>query len=207
MMFTRSKDNPKKPAPSPAPVRKESGAPSIISAGVEINGHINSPGEIQLDGTIDGDITCGAFSLGESGKVNGRITADSVTIRGCVDGEICGSKVRLEKTAQVTGDVTHQTLSIEGGARISGHFIHNDSPLDRSSAELEVQGKLAAASTGAERPAQKPEAVDASRQAAQRSGAKPEDMPRREAPRQQEQAQAQTQNQNQAQGGRTKASA
>lgn len=198
MMFTRSKDDPKKPAPSPAPVRKESGAPSIISAGVEITGHINSPGEIQLDGSIDGDIACGAFSLGESGKVTGRITADSVTIRGRVDGEICGSKVRLEKTAQVNGDVTHQTLSIEGGARISGHFIHHDNPLERDATEAREKPVAATAANGAERTAQNPESVDANRTAAQRSGAKPEDMGRREAPRQQEQAQ---------QGGRAKASA
>lgn len=198
MMFTRSKEDPKKPAPSPAPVRKDSGAPSIISAGVEINGHINSPGEIQLDGTIDGDIACGAFSLGESGKVNGRITADSVTIRGRVDGEICGSKVRLEKTAQVNGDVTHQTLSIEGGARISGHFIHHDNPLERGASETrDTSSVVAAAANGAERPAQKAEAADANRAPAQRSNSKPEEMPRREAPRQQEQNQ----------GGRAKASA
>jgi len=136
-MFTRSKDDPKKTTkqthPSPVPVSKDSGAPSIISTGVEIAGNINSPGEIQLDGSIEGDITCGAFSLGESGAVNGRITAESITIRGRVDGEICGVQVRLEKTAQVTGNVTHQTLSVEGGARVSGQFIHSETPLDSAS--------------------------------------------------------------------------
>jgi len=196
MMFTRSKEDPKKSAPSPVPVRKDAGAPSIISTGVEITGNINSPGEIQLDGTIDGDISCGAFSLGESGKVNGRITAESVTIRGRVDGEICGAKVRLEKTAQVFGDVTHQTLSVEGGARVSGHLIHNEKPLEKVNA---APGKpVAATGSTTERSAQPQQAAEQTRApASQNDSGKPNEPQRRESVRQQEQPQ----------GGRAKASA
>jgi len=168
-MFTRSKDDPKtekKAAPpSPLPVQKDSGAPSIISTGVEIVGHITSPGEIQLDGTIEGDISCGAFSLGESGAVNGRVTAESVTIRGRVDGEICGAHVRLEKTAQVNGDVTHQTLSVEGGARVSGHLIHSETPMDKEAKT--AQNKTAPSSL--EAPKTEPAAQQQPKQANQGS--------------------------------------
>lgn len=140
-MFTRSKDDTKQTPPSqaPRPVPKDSGAPSIISAGVEITGNIVSPGEVQLDGTIHGDISCESFSLGESGHVTGRILANSVTIRGKIDGEICGMKVRLDKTAEVSGDVTHQTLSVEGGAKVSGHLIHKESPLEAAAGKANAE--------------------------------------------------------------------
>jgi len=185
-MFTRSKDETKKTLPSgPVPVQKDAGAPSIISAGVEINGHITSPGEIQLDGSIDGDITCDAFSLGESGKVTGRIMASSVTIRGRIEGEICGSRVRLEKTANVTGDVTHETLSVEGGAKVSGQLIHKDNPLES------VTPKAAAAPAAAQGAASSNGARTGSQNhpSSQGSGGKSDDSGRREAARNTESSQ------------------
>lgn len=126
-MFTRSsKTDMKKPETALVPRRETNGAPSIISANVHVSGDIDSPGEVQLDGEVNGNIRCSALILGEAGRVEGKITADSVTIRGHVDGEIVGNLVRLEKTAQITGDISHQTISIEAGARISGQLIHVD---------------------------------------------------------------------------------
>lgn len=133
-MFTRSSpkqsDMIKKAETPPSPRREQSGAPSIISSGVSITGNIESPGEVQLDGVIKGDVHCHALTLGESGSITGKITAESITIKGRVDGEIVGQTVRLEKTAELKGDVVHQTLSVEAGARIAGRIIHSSKPLE-----------------------------------------------------------------------------
>lgn len=138
-MFTRSSrkqdDTMKKAEPALPPRREASGAPSIISDGVSIIGNIDSPGEIQLDGTIDGDVRCHALTLGESGAIRGRIVAETVVIKGRVEGEIAGRSVRLEKTADLKGDIMHQTLSVEAGARIAGRLMHSDQPLETLTAK------------------------------------------------------------------------
>ncbi|WND02278.1 polymer-forming cytoskeletal protein [Temperatibacter marinus] len=109
--------------------------PSIIAADVVIEGNISTKGEIQLEGNIKGDLTCGSVVMGETGSIKGIIEADSVTIRGSVKGEIRARKVRLEKSALVEGDVFHENLSVESGAQITGHFSHSDNPIKKAGDE------------------------------------------------------------------------
>ena len=133
-MFARSKDEPKSNAMQPRTTEKptrsqsNSGAPSIIASDVRIKGNIETVGEIQLDGIIEGDVICGVLSMGEHGAMLGTISADSLIIRGKVEGEIRGKTVRLEKTCKVIGNVYHKTLSIEVGAIINGKFAHTEDP-------------------------------------------------------------------------------
>lgn len=109
--------------------------PSIIGADVQIEGNIKTIGELQLDGVITGDLVCGGLVMGESGAVNGTITAESVTIRGNVTGQIRAKSVRLEKSAVVEGDVYHESLSVEAGAKLTGRFAHTSSPRESAAAQ------------------------------------------------------------------------
>lgn len=102
--------------------------PSIIASDVQIDGNVITKGEIQLDGTVNGDLSCGSVVMGETGSVKGVIEADSVTVRGHVKGEIRARTVRLEQSAVIEGDVYQENLSVESGAQITGHFAHSDKP-------------------------------------------------------------------------------
>ena len=96
--------------------------PSIISADVTIKGNLSTSGEIQLDGTIEGDVKSNAVTVGENGTVKGKISADDVTVKGTVKGSITSRSIRVEKSAKIVGDLCHQTLSIEAGASIEGNL-------------------------------------------------------------------------------------
>lgn len=135
-MFSKSKEDMKKPATISSPAARQSGTPtpSIIGSDVEIEGNVRTVGELQLDGIIHGDLTCGGLVMGESGSVKGIITADNVTVRGTVNGEIRARSVRLEKSAVVDGDVYHESLSVEAGAKLTGRFAHTSSPKEASAA-------------------------------------------------------------------------
>ena len=98
--------------------------PSIISSDVVVKGNVSTSGEIQLDGTIEGDVKSKNLTIGENGTVKGKVTADDVIVKGSVDGSIVGRNVRLEKSAKLNGDICHQTLSIEAGAYIEGNITH-----------------------------------------------------------------------------------
>ena len=100
--------------------------PSIIGSDVTITGNIETNGELQLDGAVDGDLTCGSLAMGEEGSVRGSIKADSVVIRGAVKGEVRARSVRLESTCVIEGDVFHETLSVEAGAKLTGQFSYTN---------------------------------------------------------------------------------
>jgi cytoskeletal protein CcmA (bactofilin family) len=95
--------------------------PSIISADLKITGDLVSAGEIQIDGTVEGDIECSALIIGVNGSVNGEINAQSVRLHGKVDGVIRAKTVYLAATAHMVGDITHESLSIDPGAFMEGH--------------------------------------------------------------------------------------
>ncbi len=94
--------------------------PSIISPDLEIVGDLKSDGEIQIDGTVKGDIKGHMLTVGEQGKVNGSTVAETVRIFGTVNGRVQAKTVRLDKSARVTADITHESLTIEAGAYFEG---------------------------------------------------------------------------------------
>lgn len=99
---------------------KASGVPSIISPDLKIIGDLKSGGDIQIDGTVDGDINCRLLTIGEQAVVEGCIVADTVRVSGTVKGQIKARIVHLDKVARVIGDVTHETLTMEAGASLEG---------------------------------------------------------------------------------------
>jgi cytoskeletal protein CcmA (bactofilin family) len=105
-----------------APSRRASGGvPSIISADLTIEGNLISHGDVQIDGTVDGDIRSRTLTLGEHAQVKGGVQAETVRICGTVEGEVRAKTVVLTKTAKVTGDIVHESLAIEAGAYVDGH--------------------------------------------------------------------------------------
>ena len=118
-MFSKSKKEPgNKPA---AQVSRKPAAPSIIGPDLRIVGDLNSEGEIQVDGFIDGDIRTKVLLIGESATVKGEVVGDTVRVYGKVNGQIKARAVTLAKSAHVVGNILHENLSIEEGAFLEGH--------------------------------------------------------------------------------------
>ncbi len=130
-------------------------APSLISVNLQVAGDLSTDGEVQIDGTIDGDVSCGRLTVGEKARIKGEITADSVTVKGTVTGRIRARSVQLAKTAKVTGDIWHEKLSIESGAILEGlckHTIKPQEGADGPQVERLERIKDAATAINAERP-------------------------------------------------------
>lgn len=100
--------------------RGEKQAVSVIGPDIVITGNLVSKGEVQVDGTIDGDIHGSHIVVGESANVTGGIVAEEIVIRGHVSGTVRGKRVMLQASSQVDGDIYHTALSIEQGAMFEG---------------------------------------------------------------------------------------
>lgn len=121
------------------------GVPSIISADVVLQGNMIANGEVQFDGTIEGDIKASTLIIGEKASVHGEIMCDRVTIRGKVEGGIRAKQVSLAATAQILGDIVHSSLAVENGAHFEGACRHSEDPLsEASSKDFRKQRPIAA---------------------------------------------------------------
>jgi cytoskeletal protein CcmA (bactofilin family) len=118
---------PSKPASSARPEALE--APrkslpcSLIAENVSVDGDLASEGDVQLDGALRGDLKVSHLSIGETGQVEGAISAETVEVRGRVAGTISARSVRLFATARIDGDITHEQLAIEAGAHFAGRSL------------------------------------------------------------------------------------
>lgn len=95
--------------------------PSIISANLRITGNLESEGDIQIDGVVEGDIRSSSLTVSDSATVRGAIEADTVAIAGSVTGQIKAKTVTLQRTARVIADIVQESLSIEPGAYFEGN--------------------------------------------------------------------------------------
>ena len=163
-MFSRNKDkdtsSPVAPAAPAAPAAtvKRNGvrtAPSIISADLVVHGNLVATGDIQIDGTVEGDIRSQSLTIGEKAAVNGEVVADDIVIRGRVIGTIRGRRVQLSSTCHVEGDILHEALAVETGAFFEGNCRHSEDPIGQASAKAApIAPRPAAAPTAtAPRPA------------------------------------------------------
>lgn len=127
---------PKSAAPKKAPeftptAPKAKPPASVLSSDLTIVGNLKTTGDIQIEGTVEGDIRAHLLTIGETATVRGEVMADDVVINGRIIGRVRGLKVRLTSAAKVEGDIIHKTIAIESGAHFEGSVQRQDDPLNQ----------------------------------------------------------------------------
>ncbi len=103
--------------------------PSVLSADLTVTGNIKTAGDVQIEGTVEGDIRAHQLIVGETATIKGEIVADEIVVNGRVVGRVRGLKVRLSASARVEGDIVHKTIAIESGAHFEGSVQRQEDPL------------------------------------------------------------------------------
>ncbi|MEM0946658.1 MAG: polymer-forming cytoskeletal protein [Pseudomonadota bacterium] len=124
---------------------------SVLSSDLTVVGNLKTAGDIQIEGTVEGDIRAHLLTVGEGATVKGECMADDVVVNGRIIGKVRGLKVRLTSTARVEGDIIHKTIAIESGAHFEGSVQRQEDPL--SSGGAKAAPKPAAAAPSAAAPA------------------------------------------------------
>jgi cytoskeletal protein CcmA (bactofilin family) len=119
--------------PTAAPRPKAT--PSILSADLTISGNIRTPGDVQIEGIVEGDIRAAHLIVGQTATISGEVVAEEVVVNGRVVGRVRGLKVRLSGSARVEGDIIHKMIAIENGAHFEGSVQRQENPVDQSQAQ------------------------------------------------------------------------
>ena len=117
------------PAPIPKRVVRSGSVPSIVSPELTVTGSLNTSGDVQIDGILEGDVRSVGLVIGERAEVHGEIWAEDVTVRGRVIGRIHARKVLLCATSHVEGDILQEAIAVEAGAFFEGTCRRSDNPL------------------------------------------------------------------------------
>ncbi len=119
-MFSKARDKSKDVSVIEPKSLVKAAAPSIISSDMKILGSVESRGDLQIDGMIEGDVTSRTVTVSEGATVRGSVSAETVRVGGAVKGGLNAKSVTLTRTAKVEGDIVHQALTIETGAGFEG---------------------------------------------------------------------------------------
>jgi cytoskeletal protein CcmA (bactofilin family) len=93
---------------------------AIIDAGLHIQGDLATDRDVQVDGHINGNVSCARLTIGKDGAITGDIKAKEIVVRGKVKGTIRATRVMLVEGADVAGDIFYDRMSMEEGARFVG---------------------------------------------------------------------------------------
>ena len=102
---------------------------SVIADDLHIKGELTTNGDVELKGTIEGEITCRTLMISEEARIEGSAAAEKVVVRGSVEGTISGNRVTLTSSAKVKGELICKALSIDEEAYFDGRSQRVEDPL------------------------------------------------------------------------------
>jgi cytoskeletal protein CcmA (bactofilin family) len=119
------------PVKKVAPGKAASTSPSLIASDLRISGDVLADGgEIQIDGAVQGNVSCKSLLVGETAVLTGGVfSAEDIVVRGKIEGTLRGVRVSLQASSEVEGDIHHKSLAIEEGAFFEGKSRREDNPM------------------------------------------------------------------------------
>lgn len=108
-----------------------SNSTTLISRDTEIVGDIKFGGNLDIEGTVRGNISAAdgkdaVVRVVDKGMVEGQIHAPSVIVNGTVMGDVHSSKhLELASKAKVQGNVHYSLVEMAIGAEVNGSLTHS----------------------------------------------------------------------------------
>ncbi len=93
---------------------------AFISADTTVTGDLESAGDISVEGSVEGNITCRTLTLRGEPTITGDVHVEAVHVCGRFTGALRARKVVVTKAARMTGDIYYETLEIQKGAEFEG---------------------------------------------------------------------------------------
>ena len=96
---------------------------TVIAEGLKIVGNVTAEELVEIDGQVEGELTCTSLIISRNAHIKGPIQAEQLVVDGTVEGPVQGGSVVLKSQAHVVGDIHHQSLAIESGAFFDGRSV------------------------------------------------------------------------------------
>jgi cytoskeletal protein CcmA (bactofilin family) len=101
----------------------------VVGEGASIVGALNVPGDVVVEGVIEGELRCSALVIEANGVIEGTIVAEKAVVYGEVHGEIYALELYLRTGCAVEGQIYHQKLVLDEGCYFEGSSRRHAEPL------------------------------------------------------------------------------
>ena len=95
---------------------------SVLGPTLKFKGELTAEEDLMIQGSIEGSIRhSSSLTIGESGHVKAKVTAECIAVEGNVEGDIHGTQsVTVRETANISGNISSPTVSLLEGATFNG---------------------------------------------------------------------------------------
>ncbi len=93
---------------------KNKQSPTILGAGSTLTGNISAGHNVQIHGTVNGDVTADTVIIGRGGIVNGKVKANILFLHGTMNGPADVGTANVLSSAKMSGILSYETLHITG---------------------------------------------------------------------------------------------
>ena len=118
---------------------------TIISKSSSLEGKLEVPGNVLIQGSFKGSIISRSLELFKAAKVFRNIEAEDITIAGYFEGElVCSGLLTISEPGTVKGRVAYGALSVEFGGLLDAEIFRLEStdtkliPFDRKKSHNET---------------------------------------------------------------------
>ncbi len=95
-----------------------------IGNGVIAKGKLTIPGEVVINGTVEGELNANTISVLSAGVVTGKTVADTITVAGKINESTTARKsLVIDTTGTLTGQVAYGDLEIRKGGELQGNIV------------------------------------------------------------------------------------
>jgi cytoskeletal protein CcmA (bactofilin family) len=127
---------------------------TLIANNCEISGDIHFSDQLQINGTVKGNIYAvegskAVVTVSEKGRVKGEIRSPNVIINGKVFGDVHSDKhLELAAKAEIKGNVYYNLIEMVMGSRVDGSLVHARDRKDGKKDVTEAPAKSQAQAQG-----------------------------------------------------------
>ena len=101
----------------------------LIGEGITIKGEIRDCREIEIHGTVEGDLEAEVLIVHGNGVLTGNVKTDRAEVHGSIDGDVMVKHLLDVKAAgSVAGKTEYGELSVETGGRLVGTLDEQSAP-------------------------------------------------------------------------------
>ncbi|CAA0114281.1 Uncharacterised protein [BD1-7 clade bacterium] len=117
----------------------KSASTTLIARETEIFGDIKFSGNLEIEGTVVGNLVANPSSeasvrVQEGGRVEGDIRVPRVVINGEVKGTVHSDTLELAGNARIDGNVHYSTVEMMKGAQVNGSLVYSENALAQNNA-------------------------------------------------------------------------
>jgi cytoskeletal protein CcmA (bactofilin family) len=101
---------------------KNSGLENFIPEGTEINGSLNAPSNLRIEGKLEGKVVlAGKLTLGSSGKIIGDVECKNAKIDGLIEGNLLAADLlQMSSGSKIIGNTVSAKIILGENCQISG---------------------------------------------------------------------------------------